>query len=51
MIRFILLFAACALIGTALDIGNELELLARLWAVLIGGSIFVGVAMHDGERQ
>lgn len=51
MLRIILLVAACAMIGTALNIGNELEWVARAWAILIGGSIFAEIALRAGEPK
>lgn len=49
MIRIALLIAASALIGTALDIGNDLDWLARAWAILIGGSVMLEYALQAGE--
>jgi hypothetical protein len=39
------------MIGTALNIGNELEWVARAWAILIGGSIFAEIALRAGEPK
>lgn len=49
MLRIALMVAACAMIGTALDISNSLELIGRIWAVLIGGSIMAEYALRAGE--
>ena len=40
-LRVVLLIVACALIGTALDIGNDLTLVARVIASAIGLGVFI----------